>query len=171
MPDTPDSECSVALRTFLDGRWRDWTGLPHGCQHEALTAELRGGEAEGQGRLSGRPARFRAYTTPTDNRTIWAWFDDRNDVFLLTETLTGSAEGVEALLRDLGEPERKLDQMVGRHADAHQWIYASRGLTLYVREHNWTIASVAGYAPSSASYYERYLGAQDQRQYSPDSSL
>lgn len=89
-----------------------------------------------------------------------------NDAFLLTETVTAGPADIEALLRDLGPPDRKLDQLVGRHADAQQWIYASRGLTLYVREHNWTIASVAGYAPSSANYYERYLGAHDQRRYS-----
>ena len=120
--------------------------------------------------LSRRPARFRAYTAPAGNRQIWAWFDDRNDAFLLTETVTAGPADIEALLRDLGPPDRKLDQMVGRHADAQQWIYASRGLTLYVREHNWTIASVAGYAPSSANYYERYLGAHDQRRYSAGSA-
>jgi hypothetical protein len=113
-----------------------------------------------QGRLSGFPARFLAYP-PATRGSIQAWLDDSDHLFLVTidrPTIVGDPT---ALLGALGPPEAKLDPGVGIDPIAHQWIYAARGLTLYVDEAHNTITRVAGYRPAATSFYEHRLGATD----------
>ncbi|KAB2898901.1 MAG: hypothetical protein F9K40_10870 [Kofleriaceae bacterium] len=69
------------------------------------------------------------------------------------------------MLTALGAPDRKLAPGVGYHADAHQRVYASRGLTLWVREHRTDIARVAVYAPATSDDYETRLGGRDKTRY------
>jgi hypothetical protein len=65
----------------------------------------------------------------------------------------------------LGSPEHKLHALIGYHPTASQWIYASRGLTLFVREHENEIARLAAYVPTTADQYEWYLGGHDKSHY------
>jgi hypothetical protein len=155
------------VRRLVDGDIAGWSGLPEGCTHADLSQVLAGGESEGNGRLSGFPAHFRMYQAEKQTELIQTWFDTRGRVFLVTFSNPQLSETHQEILRALGEPEAKLEPGVGFHADAHQWIYAARGLTLFVREHLDEIARVAVYRPTTASYYENYLGGHDRRHYLP----
>lgn len=164
---TTKPPCASALRSLAEGSLADWTGLPSSCSVVALAAVFEGGEARYQGTLSGNPAMYRIYRISTQREAIYAWFDDNDEVFLITIEKPTIKGAVEELLTRLGLPEKRLSSLVGYHADAHQWIYAQRGITLFVREHKNEVARVAVYQPSSVEFYEEYLGAKDQKIYRP----
>lgn len=156
------------MRAFAAGDLATWTGLPAGCTDRDLTAEFSGGGGPGgDGRLSHVPAKFRTYSAGDPQRPIQAWFDGSDNAFLITWIAPTVVGDVDALLSTLGEPEHKLAPGIGYHADAHQWIYASRGLTLWVRERRNEIARVAMYRPTTAADYENRLGGRDKTRYLP----
>jgi hypothetical protein len=159
-------DCEAALRLLSAGDLVNWRGLPANCDAARLSAVFTGGgDPAGNGRLSTRPTRFRNYRAAGQPQPLQAWFDEQDRAILVTwvqPTIRGS---VKDLLAALGTPEKKLDPTIGYHADAYQWIYAARGLTLYVREADWTLARVSVYPPTTAEVYEDRLGAHDQREY------
>jgi hypothetical protein len=161
------TECEMALRRLAEGAFEGWTGLPPQCGASDLAVTFSGGETEGSGFLSHRPAKFRVYQFPGQSEVIYAWFDENTHVMLITIVAPTIKGDVRTLLANLGPPETRLEQGVGNHADAHQWIYASRGMTLFVREHSNTIARVAVYPPTSVERYMERLGAQDKKRYWP----
>jgi hypothetical protein len=162
-----EPDCVQAIRRLATGDIGDWHGLPSGCHHEQMAAVLQGGDADGQGLLSGYPVRFRFYQAESQAELLQAWFTSRGEVFLITFSAPRLAGDPALLLESLGEPEQKIEPGVGFHADAHQWVYATRGLTLFVREHLTEVARIAAYQPTTADYYERYLGGHDRRHYWP----
>lgn len=153
------------LRRFATGDFVDWMGLPKGLTPYELRRLWSGGETQIQGRLSGHPTPLRVYHCDEQQWEIHAWFDDDEEIFLLTLDLPTIKGEVADLLRKLGLPDKKLHPLIGYHADAHQWIYPARGLTLFVREHSNEIARVAVYRPCNVEYYEQYLGAHDKKRY------
>jgi hypothetical protein len=159
--------CSEVIRRLADGKLAGWSGLPGDCSHQELSSVLSGGEEEGNGRLSELPVRFRMYRAAKQPELIQAWFDGHGRAFLLTFSNPELSGSHEDLLRDLGPPEAKLEPGIGLHADTHQWIYASRGLTLFVREHLNQIGRIAVYHPTTPSYYEEHLGGRDRPHYLP----
>jgi hypothetical protein len=160
-----DNERVDAIRALVEGRVEEWQGLPDGCQHEDFAQVLDGGEEEGTAMVSGNRAQFRMYRAPDQPDPIQVWFNHEGSAFLITFTDPKLSDEVEAVLQRLGQPEAKLDPSIGYHADATQWVYARRGLTLYVREHVNEVARLSAYMPTSPNYYEQYLGARDQRRY------
>lgn len=160
--------CAAAIRAFAAGQLATWTGLPAGCTDRDLAAVFDGGgDPAGDGRLSHVPTKFRDYSAGDPNRPIQAWFDSADTAFLITWVAPTVAGDVASLLAALGAPEYKLEPGVGYHAGAHQWIYASRGLTLWVRERRNEIARVAVYRPTTPSDYEERLGGRDKTRYEP----
>lgn len=155
------------MRRLASGDLAEWVGLPPDCGPSALSQVFEGGEAAAQGILSNNRAYFRLYRRAGNEGMIQAWFDDEDHAFLITIVAPDIKGDVKELLERLGQPEKKLGPLVGHHADAHQWVYAGRGLTLYVREHLGEIARVAVYQPTDVEYYEMYLGATDQKRYRP----
>jgi hypothetical protein len=162
-----NSACESVLRKLSAGDFDDWSGLPSQCKPADLAAVLSGGERAANGILSNQPTNFRVYQAPNQSEVIQAWFDDDDNVLLITIVSPFIKGDVKALLERFGPPEKKLEQGVGYHADAHQWIYASRGITFYVREHSNEIARVAVYPPTSVEDYINRLGARDQKRYWP----
>jgi hypothetical protein len=162
-----DKPCEAALRLLARGAFDAWRGLPPDCGPKELEAVFTGGETASQGMLSGWPTPFRVYQTPEQREVLHAWFDEADRVMMITIVAPVTEGDVHGLLSRLGPPEERLDPEIGYHADAHQWIYASRGLTLYVREHLDEIARVSAYPPTSAAYYKDRLGATDRKRYLP----
>ena len=160
-------ECEKALSLLAAGDLLNRVGLPATCGPAALAAVWTGGETLFQGRLSSHPTPFRSYHALEREGTVRAWFDDDDFAFLITIEAPKTKPDVKTLLDRLGPPEKKLDPFVGYHADAHQWIYANRGLTLFVREHLNEMARIAAYRPNSVVFYELYLGATNKRRYKP----
>lgn len=177
MPTTPPTDtidtaatdaCDAALRALGAGALGDWRGLPVGCTAADLGRVFTGGgDPPGNGRLSTRPTRFRNYRADGQPQPLQVWFDDDDRAILITWIQPSVVGPVKELLATLGAPEAKLDPSIGYHADAHQWIYAGRGLTLYVREHDGTLARASAFPPTTAADYEARLGAHDQREYLP----
>lgn len=159
--------CETELTRFVSGDWRGWSGLPAGCGHPELAAVFQGGDTVIPGRLSGQPTSLRVYRSAHQKEEINAWFDDDAHAFLLTLDSPATDITADVILQAWGPPQKKLHPLIGLHADAHQWIYASRGFTAFVREPGGDIARVAAYRPSSVEYYEQYLGATDKRHYTP----
>lgn len=158
--------CETELKRLDSGDWRGWSGLPAGCGPQQLAAVFQGGDTVIPGRLSGQPTPLRIYRSVNQKEEIHAWFDDAH-VFLLTLDSPTTDMAADSILQAWGSPEKKLHPLVGMHADAPQWIYASRGFTVFVRERDGGIARVAAYRPSSVEYYEQYLGATDKKHYVP----
>lgn len=163
----PSNPCEAALRSFAAGDLATWSGLPAGCTDRELGAVFGGGgNPPGDGRLSFAPTRFREYPSGDPQQPLIAWFDDADTLILLHRVAPPIAD-VDALLAALGPPEHKLDPGVGHHATAHQWIYASRGLTLWVRERRKEVARVAVYRATTPAEYEQRLGGHDKTRYEP----
>jgi hypothetical protein len=162
-----NSDCVTAFRKLAAGNLKDWSGLPSQCEPADLAAVFSGGERAANGMLSNRPTKFRAYQAPGQPEVIQAWFDDDDNVMMITTVSPVIQDDVKTLLEGFGPPEKKLEQGAGYHADAHQWIYAGRGITFYVREHSNEIARVAVYPPTSVEDYIDRLGARDQKRYWP----
>jgi hypothetical protein len=157
------------LRRLARGDLAGWSGLPDVGPAEVTAAFGGVVEEPGNGRLSGVPTRFRTYRVPEQREELWGWFDDEDRVRLLVFDWPSLAAPAPALLETLGPPETKLEPGTGHHADAYQWVYAGRGLTLYVRE--WRedgpeIARVAAYRPTTVDDYVENLGATDRTHYS-----
>ena len=162
-----NSDCVTAFRKLAAGNFKDWPGLSSQCKPADLAAVFSGGETSANGMLSNRPTQFRAYQTPEQPEIIQAWFDDNDNVLLITNVSPVIQGDVKTLLESFGPPEKRLEQGTGYHADAHQWVYAGRGITFYVREHSNEIARVAVYPPTSVEDYINRLGAKDQKRYWP----
>jgi hypothetical protein len=164
----PGPDCAATVRRLIEGDLEGWDGLPReGCGHDQISSVLEGGSEEGTGRLSGLLLSFRIYQSPLQTRPIEAWFAAGGSVVLLTFEEPTLRQGPAALLDSLGTPEATLAGPNSPHPDSRQWVYASRGLTVFVREPNKDIVRIAAYPPVSVSYYERYLGAHDTREYLP----
>jgi len=158
----------MELRRLAEGDFEGWKGLPSDCRPSDLGAVFGGGESPGNGLLSNQPAKFRVYQFPGQSEDIEAWFQEDDRIILVsiaTPTINGD---VKALLDTFGSPEKRLEQGVGYHADAHQWIYASRGITFFVREYSNEIARVVVYPPTSVEDYLERLGAKDKKRYWPN---
>jgi hypothetical protein len=163
----PSNPCAAALRAFSAGELATWTGLPAGCTDLDLGAVFGGGGlAAADGLLSADQTKFREYPSGDPQQPLIAWFDAADTVILL-HRIAPPIGDVAALLAALGPPEHKLEPGVGHHAAAHQWIYARRGLTLWVRERRNDIARVAVYPPTTAAEYEHRLGGHDKTRYLP----
>ena len=162
--------CAAAMRDFAAGKLDFWKGLPAGCTDRDIAAVFAGGgDPAGDGRLSNLPTKFRVYSTgdPKLEPPIKAWFDGTDTVTLITwhePVLPGDAA---SLLAALGPPEQKLEPGAGYPASSHQWIYASRGLTLWVFEPRTEITRLAVYRPTTPADYEHHLGGRDQKRYLP----
>lgn len=157
-----------ALDDLARGDLAAWQGLPDSGPAE-LAAALGGpSEPPGSGLLSGVRAPFRTYRAPAQPEEVWAWFDDRDRARLVVLEWPALVVSAPELLAALGPPEHKLDPAIGHHKDAFQWIWASRGLTLYVRE--WRddgpeIARASAYRPTTVADYVDNLGASDETRY------
>ena len=162
--------CATALRDLAGGRLATWKGLPAGCTDQEIAAVFAGGgDPAGDGRLSNRPSKFRTYAPgdPNVEPPIKAWFDSADTATLITWHEPVLPGGTSTLLEALGAPEQKLEPGSGYPASSHQWIYASRGLTLWVFEPRSEITRIAVYRPTTPTDYEHDLGGRDRMRYWP----
>ena len=168
MPADTLTPCAAALRDFAAGNLAAWKGLPAGCTDRDIGAVFSGGgDPAGDGRLSGKPTKFRMYSAADPQQPIKGWFDEADTAFLITWDAPAVAGDVAMLLSALGPPEHKLAPDVGIHGDSHRWIYASRGLTLWVFEPQSEITRVAVYRPTTPANCELHLGGRDRKRYWP----
>ena len=162
--------CAAALRDFAAGNLAAWKGLPAGCTDRDIAGVFAGGgDPAGDGRLSNLPTKFRVYSAgdPGLEPPIAAWFDGNDTATLVTWDEPALSGDATTLLAALGPPEHKLERGAGHPASDHQWIYASRGLTVWVFEPRSEITRVAVYQPTTPEDYEWHLGGHDKTRYWP----
>jgi hypothetical protein len=165
---TMEESVRRVLEAYAHGDFAQWQGLPL-CGPKDLSAVFGGQvEAPGRGMLSGEPTAFRVYQVAATSKEIWAWFDSEDKTLLLTSIEPVLNLPASDLLAALGVPELTLEAGLGPHADARQWIWAQRGLTLFVREEaedGPEIARVCAYRRTTPSDYVENLGAHDRTRY------
>lgn len=153
------------LNAVLRGDVGAWQGLGDEVSDDDLAA-IGGGPSAGpgEGRLSGMPVRFRGYDGPLG--PLLAWFDDDDHAFLLWADRPPLERPSAEILADLGEPGKRLTDMPSRFPGTVQWLWPDRGLAAYVREDG-EIRALALFRPTTAEYYEQWLGASEGPPYRP----
>ena len=146
-----ETECTRALRAFLNGEFREWPGLPKGCTraHAEAVFGPTGEAPDAAGRLGDQLTALRRYpASGIAPHGIMVWLEGDEVVLLqINEPVL-----LPSLDRILGEPEaRAPSQLRTRHT---QWIYASRGLVAHVRNIPYALIRLYGMRPTTV---ERFL--------------
>lgn len=167
----------VDIREQLDaierGAWSEWKGLEGAWSRSDLESiagalhSCRGDE------LSGKPVQYCELSLARQPQPLQCFFSDDGQVILLRLDDPRSAESWPALSRKLGPPGQANLLPPGHvHGLSMQYIYAARGMTLYVRARTEPtesiISAVSLYAPTSARTYLNSLGGDETIEYLDD---
>jgi hypothetical protein len=149
----------TVLQAFVQGDFTGWYGLAHPTRlsdAEHLFEVEHGWR--GRGRLgSDREEHDFVYSkVKRSERPLRLWLR-RNDIILIDREYPPITRSLTTLLSDLGTPEAKEDSYLGMLLLAgSEWIYASRGLTLFLNPENASLLRIAAFEPSDlASYLSR----------------
>jgi hypothetical protein len=158
--DDADGGCRQAWDAIGSRDFRAWTGLPEGCGYTALDAVFpRVADAYGQGTLGRRnqSATYRMHAVEGPPYGARVWF--RGDRIVLVELeFPALPHPSRDLLRALGEPEARLDAHVDiMPVPAGAWVYAARGITLFLDVGFTEVMRVVLYHPCTAEEYADVL--------------
>lgn len=151
--------CQRALAPLVRRELASLRGLPAGCTPEDVATALGPSGEPSRGRL-GDPARdvqLRFYRVAGWKQEIRGWYE--HDRLLLVDLdRPDPAEGWQAFVQSLGEPDGRLDYAWRIHTlrDA-EWIYASRGLAVVVKPDPGLILRLALFAPTTVERYAHDL--------------
>jgi hypothetical protein len=152
-------EALEPLRRFAARDFRGWSGL-HQPTMVADVAAVFEVDDTPQPALLGSEGRAAGWLTVEAEgypEGIRVWLDGI-DVVLLEGPGVALPDGLQPLLDELGEPDARLDSYLGVfRLEGSEWVYPSRGLSLYVNPENMVLLRVAGYAPATLDDYERRL--------------
>jgi hypothetical protein len=153
--------CRAAFDAFAGGDLRHWQGLPSGCQLAAiadgdtLQHQGQGTGLLGQGRASYRMIAVEHYTEP-----VRVWHVDGN-ILLMDVRFPVISPDLRDLLESLGKPEALLDSHFSSIViENSEWVYASKGLSLYINPDNFLLLRLAVYHRSSVEDYHQKLRLQ-----------
>lgn len=153
-----ETDCQSAIRKFGERDLRGWAGLPEDCSFEQITAVFPlANEGVGISRLGETKKQFHLTLVNGYAHPVRAWIDGSR-VLLLDTRLPVLATGLDELEKSLGEPDIKLDYDWGTlKLDGGEWVYASRGLALFVVPSNRNLAHLAVFpATSTEEYLAKY---------------
>lgn len=141
-----DARVAIEVRRFIG-----WRGLPATCS----PTDLFGGLDEqhwGTRRLGKVSARQRLLELPGYQRPL---LSVRDDVVVLFDGAYPDLEGGwDALRADLGEPDTRLDYRDGTITiAASEWVYATRGITVFVSSDVSRVYHVAVFTPTTLDVY------------------
>lgn len=136
--------------------YRNWKGLPAGCRVSQVDAALpRLRDEHGIGKLgkANHPAMFRMHVAQGYPRNLKVWFRE-DHVVLIEADLPKLAYPSSDLLKSLGEPEARIDT----HLDVlpvsgGAWVYAKRGITVFLDVGLTEVMRLALYPPCSLKEY------------------
>jgi hypothetical protein len=149
-----DARAAIEARRFIG-----WTGLPAGCDvTETFGIAL---EAEWTPRLLGRkPQKVRRnlLELPGYRQPLLSVGQD-GAVLMFDGHLPDVDGGWPALQQDLGAPDAKLDYVNGLLGATPQgeWVYASRGITVFVNSDTTRLMHVAVYPVTTVERWEDEL--------------
>ena len=152
-------ECADARDRITRVELVRWPGLPSGCRPSELFPELSddtsqwavrplGGEYERAAfAVVDLPGYYRPTVSVRDGAVVM--FDGMNPRL---------AGGLEPLVSDLGDPEARLDYRHGTlSVERGEWVYPSRGATLFVNTTADAALHVALFRPMTCEQYLRLL--------------
>lgn len=157
---TTSSSCDATFDALLRKELASLPVMPADCALAALAARIELDGADRRGVL-GRPARaatYRGARAGGYRDTVEVWHRD-GVVEKLVFELPQLAD-VPALLATLGEPDARLDYYpttVPRLRERGAWVYAGRGLTLFMSGDGGNVVRFEVYPPTTAAAYEREL--------------
>lgn len=152
-----NQECRKTLMQFASRDFSNWQGLARDCTRADLRLIFPGDDNwMGSGRLGEREYDYIWLSVGGYENQVRAWLDGDRVAVLEVESpeITNSRE----LLDELGEPDGRLDAY--RHTvrvPGGEWVYASRGLTLFVYPPDALIYHLAAYTGTSLEHYEQNL--------------
>jgi hypothetical protein len=152
-------ECGDARDRITRAELVRWPGLPSGCRPSELFPELSDDTSGWAVRPLGEeferaafavidlPGYYRPTVSVRDGAVVL--FDGMNP------RLTG---GLDPLLSDLGDPQARLDYCHGTlPVDRGEWVFPSRGVTLFVNTTGDAALHVALFRPVALQEYLRQL--------------
>jgi hypothetical protein len=156
----PTNVCKDRLDQFLRRELATLEGLPTTCteQDVARSRPLRPGEGIAYLGSERVEYRFRVVEAVGFIEPVRLYFGGAALCLVRTGLWSTDRAECERLLRDLGDPQDRLNLAFGMGMIADgEWVYAARGLTLGVIPDTGLIASVAAYPPCSVDKYRRYF--------------
>jgi hypothetical protein len=153
------SDCASEVRAFLGKRFAELHGLPPACRLDDVATALGGPAASDTGWLGEQPRRasFRMAVVAGYADPIRIWHDQGGLVMLDAE-YPAAPGGWPALRAALGAPDAKLDYRWGVVTVAGgEWVYLSRGLSVFLTPALDTVVRVAAFAPTSLAAYRQTL--------------
>jgi hypothetical protein len=155
------SDCKAALDAFAAGDFRHWQGLPAGCELSAIADKdtLRR-QAEGTGLLGQGRASFRMITMEHYAEAVRVWHVD-DKILLMDVRYPVISPDLKDLLAALGKPETLLDSHFSNIVlEKSEWVYASKGLSLFINPDNFLLLRLAVYHPTSVDDYHQKFRLQ-----------
>jgi hypothetical protein len=129
--------CISALNNFAARDFTNWTGLPESCSLADVSQQFRLlDDGVGLVRLGDTKREFRMFAVPGYEHPVRIWSDGQKVLMLDVEYPSFVLE-TPALLKELGDPETKLDYDWGTtRLENSEWVYADRGLALFLAPDN-----------------------------------
>lgn len=132
--------CDVAIERIAARRFIGWRGLPRGCSMERFG--VRADETYDRWQHG---VDLAGYYMPGVKLA--------HDEVILFQGARPELEWP-ALAADLGEPEARLDNFMGTvRLPGSEWVYASRGITVFVTEDRLRLYHIAVYPPMALEEY------------------
>jgi hypothetical protein len=95
---------------------------------------------------------------PGYDHPVRIWLDGPQALLLDVQYPTFSSE-ISVLLKELGEPEAKLDYVWGTlPIDGGEWVYPNRGLTLFMPANHLSVFHLAVFLRTTMQTYEENFG-------------
>jgi hypothetical protein len=125
--------CASALQKFAARDFGTWTGLPESCSLAEVTRQFRlVDEDSGLARLGSTKREFRVLDVSGYEHPVQVWSEGSRVLALDVEYPSLLSE-VSVLLKQLGDPEAKLDyNWSTMRIEKGEWVYADRGLALFL---------------------------------------
>jgi hypothetical protein len=154
------SNCAPTLASLLRKELATLPGMPADCTLDALAAHLQIDGQDRRGILgkAGHPSVYRGARADGYDETVKVWHKD-GVVRKLSLDLP-KIPAAEALITTLGAPDAKLDffpSTVPKLREKGAWVYAARGLTLFLSGDGKNVVRFEVYPPTTAEAYERDL--------------
>lgn len=154
------SNCAPTLDGLLRKELASLPGLPADCTLDALAARIQidGQDRRGVLGQARHPSVYRGARADGYDETVKVWHKD--GVVLKVVFDLPKLPAVEALLAALGPPDAKLDffpSTVPKLREQGAWVYAARGLTLFLSGDGKNIVRFEVYPPTTAAAYQREL--------------
>ena len=155
-----DGSCAAVLERLASGRLADFAGLPGGCKLADVERAWGPAMAHSVAAQLGRDrvkTDHRRFQVSGHDQPARVWHDgDR--VLLVDLEYPGLGEDADSLRKTLGAPDAEESFSWGVLVlEKAEWVYARRGLTLFVNPETREVLRWAAYAPTDAAAYLRRL--------------